>query len=130
MSLMKKLSLSLSSFAIIILFTFSFACSSEKNIAKGKAKITDGDTIKINGERIRFGGIDTPERGEIGHKFSKQKLKEKIGNNVAIFLRFSVAIFVRYVAVISDENHSLICALSHYEFANIFNFRAKNRGAE
>ena len=24
-------------------------------------KITDGDTIKINGEKIRFSGIDTPE---------------------------------------------------------------------
>ena len=38
-------------------------------------RIIDGDTIELNGERIRFGGIDTPERGEIGHKFSKQKLK-------------------------------------------------------
>lgn len=24
-------------------------------------EITDGDTIKLNGERIRFSGIDTPE---------------------------------------------------------------------
>ena len=55
---MKKLSLNLSSFAIIILFTISFAYSSEKNIAKGKASIIDGDTIIISDEKIRFAGID------------------------------------------------------------------------
>ena len=58
---MKKQSLNLSSFVIIILFTFSLAYSSEKSIAKGKASIIDGDTIKINAEKIRFAGIDTPE---------------------------------------------------------------------
>ena len=84
---MKKLSLSLSSFPIIILFTFSFVYSSETNIAKGKASIIDGDTIKINDEKIRFGGIDTPEKKKIGHEFSKKKLKEKIGNNVVTCFR-------------------------------------------
>ena len=54
MSLMRKQSLNLSNFAIIILFTFSFAYSSEKSIAKGKASIIDGDTIIINDEKIRF----------------------------------------------------------------------------
>ena len=59
---MKKQSLNLSSFAIIILFTFSLVYSSEKSIAKGKVSIIDGDTIKINTEKIRFTGIDTPEK--------------------------------------------------------------------
>ena len=84
---MKKRSLNLSSFIIIILFIFSFAYSSEKNIAKGKAIIIDGDTIKISGEKIRFAGIDTPEKNKVGHEFSKKKLKEKIGNNVVICIR-------------------------------------------
>ena len=79
---MKKQSLNLSSFVTIILFIFSFAYSSEKNIAIGKASIIDGDTIKISGETIRFAGIDTPEKNKIGHEFSKQKLKQKIGNNI------------------------------------------------
>ena len=114
---MKKLSLSLSSFAIIILFTFSFACSSEKNIAKGKAIITDGDTITINGERIRFGGIDTPERGEIGHKFSKQKLKEKIGNNVVICIREKNKDFWKRTVAecfVNDENLSSFMVKNGY----------------
>ena len=58
-------------------------------------QITDGDTIKIDGEIIRFSGIDTPESNYRGKKqvcylndkkfycgeFSKEKLIEKIGNN-------------------------------------------------
>ena len=58
---MKKLSLTLSSLAIVILFSFTFSYSNENNIIKGKAIIVDGDTIKIKGEKIRFGGIDAPE---------------------------------------------------------------------
>ena len=41
---MKKQSLNLSSFVTIILFIFSFAYSSEKNIAIGKASIIDGES--------------------------------------------------------------------------------------
>ena len=58
-------------------------------------KVIDGDTIKINGERIRFSGIDAPETNYLGKKqlcylnevkifcgkLSTEKLKEKIGNN-------------------------------------------------
>ena len=58
---MKKLSLNLSSFIVIILFSISFSYSDENNIIIGKAIVLDGDTIKIKGERIRFGGIDAPE---------------------------------------------------------------------
>ena len=84
---MKKQSLSLGSFFIIILFTFSFVQSSEISIVKGKARIIDGDTIEINSEKIRFGGIDTPEKKEICHRFSKKKLREKIGNNMVTCVR-------------------------------------------
>ena len=58
-------------------------------------KVIDGDTIKINGERIRFSGIDAPETNYLGKKqlcylnevkifcgkLSTEKLIEKIGNN-------------------------------------------------
>ena len=59
-------------------------------------QITDGDTIKIDGEIIRFSGIDTPETNYFRKykqvcylndkkfycgEFSKEKLIEKIGNN-------------------------------------------------
>ena len=92
---MKKLSLTLSSLIIVILFSFSFSYSDEKNIAKGKAIVIDGDTVKINGKKIRFSGIDAPESYFKGKKqtcveynkevfcgqISKDKLIEKIGSN-------------------------------------------------
>ena len=47
---MKKLSLYV--FLVLMFFNISFA---------GNLKIIDGDTIILNGEKIRFSGIDTPE---------------------------------------------------------------------
>ena len=87
MSLMKKLSLNLSSLILVFLIISKHAYSSEKNVAIGKPSIIDGDTIIINGEKIRFAGIDTPERNKVGHEFSKRKLKQKIGNNVVVCIR-------------------------------------------
>ena len=92
---MKKQSLNLSSLVIIILFSLSFSFSDENNITKGNAIVVDGDTIKIKGEKIRFGGIDAPESYFKGKKqtciednkevfcgqISKDKLIEKIGTN-------------------------------------------------
>ena len=63
---MQKLNLIL--FSILILITFSFVNSAENNVAKGKARIIDGDTIEINKEKIRFGGINSPERKEVGYR--------------------------------------------------------------
>ena len=76
---------------LVILFIFF-----SNNTFSQDVKILDGDTIKINGETIRFSGIDTPETiyyqkykqlcylnkqkvycGEL----SKNKLIEKISNN-------------------------------------------------
>ena len=82
---MKKLRLIL--FSIIILINFSFINSSEKNITKGKARIIDGDTIEINKEKIRFGGINSPERNEIGYRLAKDKLIEKIADNTVTCVR-------------------------------------------
>ena len=44
----------------IFLFLFSFSVQSEKLII-GKAKILDGDTLKINYNKVRLHGIDAPE---------------------------------------------------------------------
>jgi len=83
--MMKKLSLIL--FSILFLITHSFVYSSEKNFAKGKARIIDGDTIEINKEKIRFGGINSPERNEVGYRLAKYELKEKIKNNTLVCMR-------------------------------------------
>ena len=60
MNLMKKLSLSL--FSFLILFSFTIISFSSEKILLGKAKVIDGDTIKINKKKIRLFGIDAPEK--------------------------------------------------------------------
>ena len=50
----KKAILVISISVLVFFFTIT-------NIKSQEIKITDGDTIKINGEKIRFSGIDTPE---------------------------------------------------------------------
>ena len=62
MSLTKKLSLSL--FSIFILFFITQLHGQEKFIS-GKAKIIDGDSIRIEKHRIRLLGIDAPEMKQL-----------------------------------------------------------------
>ena len=79
----KKVILVISISALVFFFTYT-------DIKSQDIKITDGDTIKINGEKIRFSGIDSPELKQIcvkdGVKNScgikaKQILADKIANN-------------------------------------------------
>ena len=130
---MKLQNLNLSSFAIIILFITLFAYSSEINIVKGKAVIIDGDTIKINGQAIRFGGIDAPESFYRGKKqecylnekkvfcgeLSKQKLKEKISSNLVSCIKEEKKdIYQRIIAecFINGESLSSFMVRNGYAF--------------
>ena len=65
-SLMKKLSLILLSLLVLSLSS-TISTSSEKNVS-GKAKVVDGDTIKINKKKIRLFGIDAPEKDQVCKK--------------------------------------------------------------
>ena len=93
---MKKQNLILSSFILFFFIGVFSLGSQELKIISGKANVSDGDTIKINGERIRFGGIDAPESNFFGKKqfcylddikidcgiLSKEKLEKKIQKNL------------------------------------------------
>ena len=72
--------------AIIILFTLSIKVIAGE--ISGVPSIIDGDTVKILNKRIRFHGIDTPEKKQTCIKNSKEyscgeeatnALKRKIG---------------------------------------------------
>lgn len=56
MYLNKKNLFLVSSLALILLFLLNISNAKSSDI-----KIVDGDTIHLNGEKIRFSGIDTPE---------------------------------------------------------------------
>ncbi len=91
----KKLFLAISIGLIFFFLSYNDIRSSEKNTISGIATVTDGDTIIIKDNKIRFSGIDAPEINYRGKKqlcsfekisiycgyWSKIVLIEKIGNN-------------------------------------------------
>jgi len=42
-------------------------------------KVVDGDTLDVNGQRVRILGIDTPERGRCGYREASTRLAELVG---------------------------------------------------
>ena len=61
---------SLNIIVIIFIYFFSFSLANCKSL-DNSIRIIDGDTIILNSEKIRFYGIDTPEK--------KQKCKDRNG---------------------------------------------------
>jgi endonuclease YncB( thermonuclease family) len=100
---------------IIILFTSSFNVIAGE--ISGVPSITDGDTIKILNKRIRFHGIDTPEKKQICIKNSKEyscgkeatnALKRKIdGKSVTCKVQNNLDRYKRYVGVCFIEDVDL-----------------------
>jgi endonuclease YncB( thermonuclease family) len=65
---MKKLNLNLFSLLIIFFLSLTNLANSEEkfiNFFKNAVIVTDGDTIKIDNEKIRLFGIDAPEMKQI-----------------------------------------------------------------
>ena len=91
-------------------------------------KIIDGDTIILNGEKIRFSGIDTPElkqtclkdNEEVGcGMFAKMLLIKKIGNNTPICIGKEKDFYKRTLAecFVKGESLSKFLVRSGYAFA-------------
>ena len=101
---------------IIFLLSYNDVKSEEVKIISGTAKVTDGDTIQIEGKKIRFFGIDAPEKKQQCKKpwltisfisFSKDypcgqistdKLKKKINNKLLICKWSNKDRYKRYIA--------------------------------
>ena len=91
-------------------------------------KVIDGDTIVLNGEKIRFSGIDTPElkqtcvKGdqEVGCGMSAKKLLvKKIGNAIPECIREGKDVYKRTLAecFVNGESLSKFLVRSGYAFA-------------
>ena len=91
-------------------------------------KIVDGDTIVLNGEKIRFSGIDTPElkqtcmKGDqkvFCGKLAKMLLVKKIGNKTPECIREGKDVYKRTLAecFINGESLSAFLVRSGYAFA-------------
>ena len=93
--------------SVIILLILSFNVGADE--ISGVPRITDGDTIKILNKRIRFHGIDTPEKEQNCVKNSKEyrcgqeatnALKKKInGKLVTCKVQDKLDRYKRYIGV-------------------------------
>ena len=110
--------------SISILITFLiYSHTNAQNV-----QITDGDTIKINGEKIRFSGIDTPEMKQTCIEnaiikpcgvTAKKILMDKISNNEVICISEGKDQYKRTLAecFVNDESLSSYLVRSGYAFA-------------
>ena len=117
----KKAILATSVLLLVFFFTYT-------NITSQDIKIVDGDTIKINGEKIRFSGIDTPELKQTCIKdgennscglTAKQILIDKIGKNKVKCIEEGQDRYKRILAecFINNESLSSYLVRSGYAFA-------------
>ena len=101
---------------IFFLLSYNDVKSEEVKIISGIAKVTDGDTIQIEGKKIRFFGIDAPEKKQQCKKpwltisfisfnknypcgqISTDKLKKKINNKLLICKWSNKDRYKRYIA--------------------------------
>ena len=116
--------MSLTKFSLSILFGLLIFSSANSD----QLIVTDGDTIRIGDERIRFSGIDAPEikqtciYQEIEFKcgeFSKNLLIEKISNQQVSCIRESTDQYGRTLAecFVGKESLSSYLVREGYAFA-------------
>ena len=117
----KKIILAISIF-LLIFFLFSNQVSSQE------LRVVDGDTIHLNGEKIRFTGIDTPELKQTCIKegfidqcgvTAKEILIVKIGDNKVECISEGKDRYKRTLAecFVNDESLSSYLVRSGYAFA-------------
>ena len=108
---------------IVILGLLWFNVASANNL-----KVVDGDTIVLNGEKIRFSGIDTPELKQTCLQddqevacgmAAKMLLVKKIGNNTPKCISEGKDVYKRTLAecFVNGESLSKFLVRSGYAFA-------------
>ena len=117
----RKIIFLISIISIISIFIFNY-------LKPQDIKVVDGDTIHLNGEKIRFNGIDTPELKQICVKnnvkdycgiTAKEILLEKIANNKIKCISEGRDRYKRILAecFIKDESLSRYLVRSGHAFA-------------
>ena len=117
----KKVILLISTFSLIFFLIFNQVKSQE-------LRVVDGDTIYLNGDKIRFSGIDTPELKQTCIKegiidpcgvTAKEILIVKIGDNKVECISEGKDRYKRTLAecFVNDESLSIYLVRSGYAFA-------------
>ena len=85
----KRLFLVISICLLFFFLTYNDVRSNQLTIISGIAEVVDGDTIKINSNKIRLFGIDAPEKKQ----FCK-KIYLTISNTIAHYHDFLVDLYL------------------------------------
>jgi len=113
---------------LVISICLIFFFLTYKDVKSYEIKIIDGDTIRLNNEKIRFTGIDTPELKQTCNKNSeiiycgieaKQLLIDKIGNDKVTCIREGKDQYKRSLAecFVNDLSLSRFLVREGYAFA-------------
>ena len=108
---------------ILFIFFVTYNISFADNL-----KIIDGDTIVLNGEKVRFSGIDAPELKQTCIQNDKKVkcgvsakilLVKKIGNNIPKCISEGKDVYKRTLAecFVNEESLSKFLVRSGYAFA-------------
>ena len=76
-----------------------------------QSRIADGDTMTINGERIRLFGIDAPERDQPGGHEATQELRRIVGRTTPRCEQVDVDRYGRTVALCAVAGVDLSLAM-------------------
>ena len=124
------------------LLLIGFILTSSGYVLAYELKVIDGDTIVLNGDKIRFSGIDTPESYYRGKKqicydknievfcgdLSKKILVEKIGNNkVSCIIEKKLDKYKRILAECFVNNVSLSRYLVKSGYAFDYTYYSKKK---
>ena len=111
---------------LLISICLIFFLISSFDVESNKVKVVDGDTIHLNGQKIRFSGIDTPEINQVCYKndevikcgiLAKELLISMIGNNKVKCVNEDVDRYKRILAECFVNNQSLSKFLVREGFA-------------
>jgi len=115
---------------VILLISISslILITTTKQVNSQELRVVDGDTIHLNGEKIRFTGIDTPELKQTCIKeeaidpcgiTAKEILIKKISNNKVLCISEGKDQYNRTLAecFVNDESLSSYLVRSGYAFA-------------
>ena len=117
----RKVILVISILTLVFFFTY-------KDVKSQSLKVIDGDTIYLNGNKIRFSGIDTPELKQRCIKdnvknncgvVAKEMLINKIANNIVECISEGKDQYKRILAecFVNDQSLSSYLVRSGYAFA-------------
>lgn len=86
-------------------------CPENAPARDGENCVVDGDTIRMGRARLRIAGLDTPERGEPGHKAATDALARMLGAGPVAVDEIGRDRFGRLLVTLTVDGHDVAAAM-------------------